>query len=101
MNIDALKAAGFKDDAKLHAAHEEQATENKMHDGGPYVVHGVMKKGSVTVLFEQNTAPEEIGGGMKAVISHPAVCVVSGPNGRAACNPDDTELILHLAEQLS
>jgi hypothetical protein len=101
MDIKALEKAGFKHDDELKSAHEEQADKNSMHETGPYVVHGVWRKGLVSVLFEQNTAAEEMGGGMKAVIQHPAVCVVSGPKGRAACNPDDTELLLLLVEELA
>jgi hypothetical protein len=86
MDIKALEKAGFKHDDELKSAHEEQADKNSMHETGPYVVHGVWRKGLVSVLFEQNNA---------------AVCVVSGPKGRAACNPDDTELLLLLVEELA
>lgn len=101
MNQAALELAGFTQDDDLKTAHEEQADKNGMHEAGPYVVHGVWKKGLVTLVFEQNTSAEDLGGGMNAVIQHPVVCVVSGPNGKAACNPDDTELILALVKDLS
>lgn len=101
MDKKTLESAGFTQDEALKSAHEEQADKNSMHDAGPYVVHGVWTKGLVTLLFEQNTAAEDMGGGMKAVIQHPSVCVATGPKGKAACNPDDTELILRLVEDLS
>jgi hypothetical protein len=101
MDNKALEKAGFKHDDELKSAHEEAADKNEMHKDGPYVVRGVWKKGLVTLLFEQNTAAEPMGGGMNAIIQHPAVCVVSSPKGRVACNADDTELILSLAADLS
>lgn len=101
MDVKALEDSGFVHDDDMKSAHTDNATKNGMSDFGPYVVHGVWRKGLVTVLCEQNTAPEPMGGGMSAIISHPAVCVVSGPNGKAACNAEDTELILVLATELA
>lgn len=101
MDAAALKKAGFKHDDETKAAHEEHATTNDMHKDGPYVVHGVWKKGLVNLLFEQNTAAEPMGGGMSAVIQHPHVCIVSGPKGRVACNADDMDLILAMVSEVS
>lgn len=99
MDIKTIEADGFKHDDEMKSAHVANAEKNKMSDSGPYVVDGVWRKGIVTLLFEQNTCPEHMGGGMSAIISHPAVCVVSGPNGKAACSADDTDLILSLANE--
>lgn len=101
MDISTLEKVGFKRDDDLKSAHEVHADENGMHATGRYVVDSVWKKGLVTVLFEQNTAAEDLGGGMAAVIQHPSVCIVSGPKGKAACNPEDTELILTLIQELA
>lgn len=97
----ALELEGFVEDDTLASARAEKASQDNMHQTGPYVIHGVWRKGAVTLVFEQNTAAEEMGGGMSAVIQHPAVCVVSGPKGSAACNPADVKLILALAEELA
>lgn len=96
----ALTAAGFTHDDELKDAHVTRADENGMHDSGPYVVHGVWKRGEVTVLVEQNTAKEDIGG-MRAAVDHPAVCLITGPKGRIAANPEDVELVLAVAEDLT
>lgn len=101
MDTVAWEAAGFTHDDELKSAHEAQANKHKMHDSGPYVVHGVWRRGLVNLIVEQNTAVEEISGGLTAAIQHPTVCVVVGPGGRAACNVADTALILQLAEELS
>lgn len=101
MNITAVESAGFTHSDDLKAAHVEQADKNGMHETGPYVVQGVWQKGLVSILVEQNTAAEPMGGGMNAIIQHPAVAIVSGPKGKAACNPEDTELLLALADSLS
>jgi hypothetical protein len=101
MDIAALESAGFVHDDELKAAHEEHAERYEMHATGPYVIHGMWKKGLVTLLFEQNTASEPMGGGMSAVIQHPPVCIVSGPRGRLACTADDVELILSLVDEVS
>lgn len=92
--IKSLEDAGFKHDDESKDAHVELADRVNMHESGPYVVHGVWKKGLVTVKIEQNTAAEPMGGGLSAVIQHPPVALVSGPNGTVACNPDDIELAL-------
>jgi hypothetical protein len=99
--IAVLEKAGFKHDDELKSGHEEQAEKNDMHQSGPYVVHGVWKKGLVTVLLEQNTAAEPMGGGMSAIIQHPPVAVISGPQGRGSCNPDDVEALRHLLDVVS
>lgn len=101
MNSDALTSAGFAEDAELKTATEASAEKNGLSASGDYVVLSAWKKGLVTLLFEQNTAPEDLGSGLTATVTHPAVCIVSSPRGRIACNAGDTELILNVAEDLS
>lgn len=99
MDFTAILDAGYIEDDAAKAAIE--AATAHMHQTGPYVVLGVYRKGAVTLQFEQNTAAETLGGGLIATITHPAVCVLSGPNGRVACDAADTELILAVASDLS
>ena len=96
----ALEGAGFKHDDELKGAHEESATSNEMHTGGPYVIHGVWRKGLVSIVVEQNTDTIETDG-MSVSTTHPPVAVVQGPKGRAGCNPSDADLLLSLAVELA
>lgn len=99
IDVTGLEAAGFThdDDAKGHL--EEFATKAGMHNGGDYVVHGVWKRGMVTVHIETNTNTE-VQDGISSVVTHPSVAVVSGPNGKIACNALEVEGILAAADQL-
>lgn len=100
MNVTALKKAGFVEDGDLKAAHEKAADKNNLSASGKYDVLGVLKRGLVTLMFEQNTASEPSSDGLTVSVSHPAVCVVSGPAGRVAVNAADTDLILSVAADL-
>lgn len=100
MDIEQIEAAGFAAAEDLQAAHEQTATDLGMHTGGQYVVQGVWRKGAVTILVEQNTGQESMGG-LAATVTYPPVCVITGPTGRVACNPDNTDLILQLASELA
>lgn len=94
-----LTNAGFKRSAELKAAYIAKAKKEDLSHNGTYTVQDVWTKGLVTLLFEQNTASEVIGG-LSAAITHPAVCIVFSPAGRAACNAHDVQLILSVAAEL-
>lgn len=96
-----LLKAGFKHSDELRSAHQDAAAANNMSHNGQYDVNGVFTKGLVTLVFEQNTCPEPLEGGLDVTITHPPVCIVSGPKGKATCRADDTELILAVADSLS
>jgi hypothetical protein len=101
MDVDKLIAAGFTHDDDLKAAQEQFAVSTGMHTGGPYVVQGAWRRGLTTLLFEQNTAPEPSVSNRVVSISHPAVCIVTGPQGKAACDAEDIDLILWVADDLA
>lgn len=101
MDKAALEKAGFVADSELVDSHAQSADKRGMHKGGEYVVHGAWRRGAVALLFEQNTAAEPMEGGLTATVTHPAVCVVSSPYGRVACNAADTALILAIADDLA
>lgn len=100
MDSDALKKAGFVEDRAMKTSTEDAAEKNGLNVGGAYVVLGAWKRAQVTLLFEQNTAPEPVGTGLTATVTHPAVCIVSSPRGRVTCNAEDTELILNVVHDL-
>lgn len=97
----ALEAVGF-------APHEDAAEyfraishELGMQDNGPYEVLACWTRGQTVVLVEQNTAPDDLGGGMTAVITHPPVAVIEGPRGRVAASPLDVALVVDQAKEVS
>lgn len=99
---EALEQAGFTHADDLKAAHEERATKNGMHNSGPYVVHHVWTKGLLSIVLEQNTCPDgDETSGLSALVTHPPVCVVTGPGGRCAVSPNYIEGVLTLAEDLA
>lgn len=95
----ALLGAGFVRDMSLKQAYTARAHKENLSHNGNYLVQDVWTKGVVTLVFEQNTAMETIGG-LPAAVQHPAVCVASSPAGRVACNALDPELILSVAAEL-
>jgi len=100
--VEALTGLGFKPDEATQKYLEGLAEDAKMHDNGPYQVRAVYVKGDVTVTIEQNTAPDDLGDGMSAVVSHPPCGIIDGPNGyRVAFNPTDVNLFKTLVADLS
>lgn len=97
--LSALEAAGFVHDDENKSHLEEFATKSNMHQGGDYLVHGVWKRGMVTVHMEQNTTTEVVDG-LTSVVTHPSVAVISGPNGKVACSAADANGILDAADYL-
>jgi len=97
-----LQGLGFKADEGTKTYLEGLAESAKMHDSGPYQVREVFVHPSgITVTVEQNTAPDDLSDGMKAVISHPPCAIIDGPNGyRVAFNPADTRLAETLVNEL-
>jgi len=79
--------------------YQQQASNDGLSHNGAYVVLAVLTKGLVTIVFEQNTASENVGG-LDAAVTHPAVAVISSPKGKVACNPTDAELIVNVAADL-
>lgn len=95
-----LLDAGFERDDSEREAHQSVADASGMDTGGQYFVRGVYKKGGVTVTFENN-ASEITQGGLTSQVQHPQACIIEGPGGRVACHANDTELQLHLAEEMA
>lgn len=95
----ALGEAGFVRNAELKDAYTAKAVKENLSHNGDYVVQDVWTKGIVTLLFEQNTALETLGG-LSAAVLHPAVCIASSPTGKVACNAEDVGLILSVAAEL-
>lgn len=95
MDLLPLIDAGFTHDEDMRASLETSAERQGMHNNGPYVVHGVLRRDAVVLKVEQNTATEG-----NLTITYPPVCVVSGPRGTVTCEATDTELILTLAHDL-
>ena len=85
MDVAIFEAQGFADDAEGKALIE--AGRTSVH---PYSVQ-VLRKGLVSLAFEQNSDEQT---------TFPMVCIVSGPKGSVACNPDDSDLVLQLAQEL-
>lgn len=98
---DTLADLGFAADDAAKGYLEGVATDLKLSDSGPYVVHSVFTRGDVTVTIEQNTNPEDMGGGMTAVVSHPPCAVIDSPKGRVAFNPNDVDLAVALLNDLA
>lgn len=97
---DKLVELGFTEDKDAHKAQEQNAAALGMSDNGDYTVHHVLTKDDVIVHVEQNVAPEDLGG-LTAVVTHPAVAVIASPKGRVAFNPEHTEIVEHLVNELS
>lgn len=95
MDLSKLQDAGFVSDEELRAALEARAG---LSDNGPHVVLHALKRGNVSAWIEQNSVRE--GGAFGPMITHPAVLVLDGPNGRVACSPEDLDLALRVADQL-
>lgn len=90
-----LRQAGFKAASDEVNARRAMADDLDMHAKGPYVVHGVLRKGKVTVTVEQNTSDEDLAGGMVAKMTYPPVVIIEGaePGQRLAASPDDWEAV--------
>lgn len=92
---------GFTRDEASKSAAEANAEANGMSSNGAYVVQDVFVRGEVVVTVEQNQAPEDFGGGMSAIVTHPPLAIIASPKGRVAFNPEDLELAANLANELS
>lgn len=98
---DTLKRLGFIEDERGRAAAETNAETAGVNDNGTYTVQAVYVRDNIVVTVEQNQAPEQLGDGMTAVVTHPPLAVIASPKGRVAFNPADTELAGSLVEQLA
>lgn len=97
---EALLSQGFTLDEASRSAAQQNADAQGMSVNGPYVVESVHVKGDVLVSVERNQSPEDLGG-YTALVTHPALAVVTSPKGRIACNPNDVELVLSVVGDLS
>lgn len=98
---DTLLGLGFSRDADSKRAAESNAEANGMSRNGPYTVQDVFVRGDVVITVEQNQSPEDFGGGMTAVITHPPLAIIASPKGRVAFNPQDVPLAQSLVDQFS
>jgi hypothetical protein len=95
---DVLTGAGFTEDADMASKLQEWANhpetgEGSMSDNGAYEIQKAWTKGDATVVLEQNTAPDDLGDGMTAVVTHPPVLVVDSPKFRVSVRPSDTDAL--------
>lgn len=98
---DTLVDLGFTADTATKAYLEAVATDKKLSDSGPYVVQSVFTRNGVTVTIEQNTNPEDLGGGMSAVVTHPPCAIIDSAKGRVAFNPTNVDLAVTLLNDLA
>jgi hypothetical protein len=103
---DVLSSKGFAKDEKaaevLHAdANDPNTGEGSLGHNGDYTVHEVWRKDGVTAVLEQNTAPEDLGGGMTALVTHPKVLIVEGPNGRCPVQLHDLDVLDDVLEAVA
>lgn len=89
----ALQGASFTEDVDAKVAREEFAEKANMHQNGPYKVHSMWKRGTVSVFIEQ-TVTQEDQGGMISQVTHQPVAVIEGPKGRVAAAASDVEAVL-------
>lgn len=78
---DVLAELGYEASEDLATAIKSNADDPETGEGslshnGEYKVEGAWKKGNVTVHLERNTAPEDQGDDMTAVVTHPPLLVV-------------------------
>ena len=97
-----LIQAGFKKTLtnKQWSTKMSQLQQSEISRTGPYRLEYILQRGEVTVTIEQNTS-KQLHGGLEATVTYPSVAVVEGPKGRVACDPENTELILQMADELS
>lgn len=94
-----LREVGFKAANDEASARRAMADDVGLHESGPYVVDGVLRKGAgdtaVTVTVEQNTSDEDLAGGMTAKVTYPPVAIIEGPQPgqRLAASPDDWDAV--------
>lgn len=96
---DILTKLGYEANAGAQAAKQADADDPATGDGslshnGKYEVLGFWSKGDVEVHLERNTAPEDVGDGMSAVVTHPPLLVVEKAGARlVAVSPRDPEAL--------
>lgn len=98
---DTLVDLGFSPDEATKSYLEQVAVDKDLSSKGPYVVQSVFSRNGVTVTIEQNTSPEDLGGGMSAVVTHPPCAIIDSPKGRVAFNPTDVDLAVALLNDLA
>lgn len=74
---DVLAELGFTSDDEKKASYQEAFEKAGTSENGAHVVHGVWTKGDISLHLERNTAPEDTGDDMTAVVTHPPVFVIS------------------------
>lgn len=94
-----LKELGFTADADLAAQLQDDANDPSTGDGslshnGDYKVLNAWTKGELRVHLERNTAPEDAGDDMTAVVTHPPLLVVErGDQRLVVVSPRDTDAL--------
>lgn len=102
-----LTQAGFQSDEATAKAIQDHAEDENTGDGslahnGDYKVLGAWTKGDYRVHLERNTAPEDAGDGMTAVVTHPPLLVIDKGDTRiVAVNPKDTEALRAVLSDLA
>lgn len=116
LDLEKLEAAGFEktmtaEEWEEFHEHEQERYKRRAESSGQIddmVATGtvtknyVLKRGPVLIITEQNTQTTTASG-LPAMITYPEIVIVkSEKDGRQiACSPDDTDLILALADELS
>lgn len=96
MDTQAFQNAGFEPNASLKADFQAYSDRNGLSANGRHEIVAAFRKGNVTVVVERNTVQQHQGYG----VTYPAVCVLTGPHGKVACDPTDIDLAVHLASTL-
>lgn len=95
-----LVKAGFEADDELLQMELEAANSAEMDRGGPYALLGLYVRGTTSVKIERNV-DTRMDSGMESMTKYRAVVIVSGAKGTVACDAEDADLVLRMAEELS
>lgn len=100
-----LTEAGFTQDGQLATdlqAHADDPTtgDGSLSHNGEYKVLSAWKKGDCSVHLERNTAPEETGDDMTAIVTHPPLLVIEKGDVRVAVSPRDPEALEAVLSEL-
>jgi hypothetical protein len=97
----ALEAVGFSRLSEEDWLTEVEAQQESYGPGSEVALDYIMRRpDGVQVMLEQNTR-RQVSGGLEATVAYPQVAIISGPRGRAACDPSNTELILRLVGEVA
>lgn len=95
-----LTKAGFTADDELLQVELEAANQADMDRGGTYTLIGLYTRGTTSIKIERNVDTREEGG-MESSTKYRPVVIISGARGGVACDAEDADFVLRMAEDLS